>query len=298
MKQIIELTKRNCRIYIRDKGAVFSSLLTMMIVIALMLVFLGDMNINSIADGFFGENAPDSIRENVKSYVFWWTVAGVLSVNSLMVVLTVLAPMIADTENGIIQSFYTSPTARWKITAGYIAAAWICSSVFSAAAMLGGIVIGAVKGYEIPLGNAVLAVLYSCVNAFMYSGLMYRIAVFAKSTSAYSGIGTTVGTLCGFLGAIYIPAGTLPESVLSVLKCLPVLHGTALIRQALTSDAQSVLFDGMPAAYPEKLDDIMGVRLSFGENILSSQTELAILLICGIIFLVAGAVILKRKTDR
>lgn len=298
MKQIIQLTKRNCKIYLRNKGAVFSSMLTMIIVIALMLVFLGDMNVNSIVSGFFGDNAPDEARANAEAYVFWWTVAGVLSVNSLMVVLTVLSPMIADTENGIIQSFYTSPVARWKISAGYVTSAWICSSVFAIITMIGAIVIATVKGLDIALKDAVISVLYASANAFMYSGILYLIAVLIKSTSAYSGLSTTIGTLCGFLGGIYLPTGSLPDGVLSVLKCLPVLHGTALIRQTLTAGAQKTLFSGMSAEFSDKLEDIMGVKISFGEHILNSNTELAILMICGIIFLSAGAVILRRKTDR
>lgn len=263
-----------------------------------MLIFLGDMNVSGIIKGFFDNNAPDEVRKATEAYVFWWTVAGVLSVNSLMVVLTVLSPMIADTENGTIQSFYTSPAARWKISAGYVTAAWICSSVFAIATMLGAIVIANVKGFDVTLKDSVISVLYASVNAFMYAGMMYLIAVFTKSTSAYSGLGTTIGTLCGFLGGIYLPTGSLPEGVLSVLKCLPVLHGTALIRQSLTDEAQKTLFSGMPVKFTEELEDAMGVKISFGEHILNSQTELAILLICGIIFLGAGAVILKRKTDR
>ncbi|MBO5164143.1 MAG: ABC transporter permease [Ruminococcus sp.] len=298
MKQIVQLTKRNCMIYIRNKGAVFSSMLTMMIVIALMLIFLGDMNVNGIVSGFFGNDAPDEVRRNAESYVFWWTVAGVLSVNSLMVVLTVLTPMIADSENGIIQSFYTSPIKRWKISAGYVTSAWVCSSAFAVLTMLGAVIIAAVKGFDITFKDVVISVLYASANAFMYAGMMYLIAVLTKSLSAYSGLGTTIGTLCGFLGGIYLPAGSLPDGVLSVLKCLPVLHGTALIRQPLTDAPQSTLFFGLPAEFSEELEDVMGVRISFGEHILNSQTELAILFISGIIFLGVGAVVLKRKTDR
>lgn len=298
MKQVTELTKRNCRLYLRNRGAVFSSMLTMIIVIAVMLIFLGDMNVSGITSGFFGDNVTDEMTKNAENYVFWWTVAGVLSVNSLMVVLTVLSPMIADTENGIIQSFYTSPVSRWKISAGYVSAAWICSSAFAAAAMLGAVIIAAITGFDITFKDIILSILYASANAFMYAGMLYLIAVFIKNTNAYSGFGTTIGTLCGFLGGIYLPAGSLPEGVLSVLKCLPVLHGTALIRQSLTNEAQNILLSGKSEEYFEALENEMGVKIAFGDLVLNSQTELAILLICGIIFLGVGAVILKRKTDR
>ncbi len=44
MKKFINLTKRNCLIFLRDRGAVFFSLLAMLIVLMLMGVFLGNMN--------------------------------------------------------------------------------------------------------------------------------------------------------------------------------------------------------------------------------------------------------------
>ncbi len=298
MKQVIELTKRNCILYLRNRSAVFSSMLTMIIVIAVMLVFLGDMNVSAITSSFFGDNVNDEMTKNAENYVFWWTVAGVLSVNSLMVVLTVLSPMIADTENGIIHSFYTSPVSRWKISAGYVLAAWICSSAFAVVTMLGAVIIAAITGFDITFKDIAMSVLYASANAFMYAGMLYLIAVFIKNTNAYSGFGTTIGTLCGFMGGIYLPAGSLPDGVLSVLKCLPVLHGTALIRQSLTNEAQNTLLSGMSEEYFEALENEMGVKIAFGDFVLNSQTELAILLICGIIFLSVGAVILKRKTDR
>ena len=44
MKKFLSLTRRNCLIFLRDRGAVFFSLLSMLIVLMLMGVFLGNMN--------------------------------------------------------------------------------------------------------------------------------------------------------------------------------------------------------------------------------------------------------------
>ena len=44
MKEILYLTKRNSLIYMRDKKAVFFSVLSMLIVLGLMVIFLGSMN--------------------------------------------------------------------------------------------------------------------------------------------------------------------------------------------------------------------------------------------------------------
>ena len=50
MLKFAELTKRNLKIYFRDTGALFFSLLSMLIVILLMAFFLGDMNVDSVTN--------------------------------------------------------------------------------------------------------------------------------------------------------------------------------------------------------------------------------------------------------
>ena len=50
MNQYINLTKRNCMVFLRDRGAVFFSMLTMLIVLMLMGIFLGNMNEESIVN--------------------------------------------------------------------------------------------------------------------------------------------------------------------------------------------------------------------------------------------------------
>ena len=50
MEQFFILTKRNLDVYLRDKGAVFFSFLSALIVIGLMVFFLGDMNIEATAE--------------------------------------------------------------------------------------------------------------------------------------------------------------------------------------------------------------------------------------------------------
>lgn len=50
MRKYISLTKRNCLVFIRDRGAVFFSLLSMLIVLMLQGLFLGEMNVNEVTD--------------------------------------------------------------------------------------------------------------------------------------------------------------------------------------------------------------------------------------------------------
>lgn len=48
MNKIFYLTRRNCLIYLRDKSAVFFSIMSTLIALGLMVVFLGKMNSENV----------------------------------------------------------------------------------------------------------------------------------------------------------------------------------------------------------------------------------------------------------
>lgn len=50
MREILYLTKRNSLVYLRDRKAVFFSVLSMLIVLGLMVIFLGSMNSRDLVD--------------------------------------------------------------------------------------------------------------------------------------------------------------------------------------------------------------------------------------------------------
>jgi len=129
--QLYELVKRNIRIYFRDKGAVFFSLLSMLIIIALMLFFLGDMYAKSImsALGELPNRDAAADEANAVIYVLQWMAAGIVSINAVTVTLAVYSAMIKDRSEGRLSSIYTAPVSRLTIAGSYIIAAWICSVI-------------------------------------------------------------------------------------------------------------------------------------------------------------------------
>ena len=50
MSGMLNLSKRNIKMYLRDYASVFFSVLSMLIVLALMVIFLGKMNCENVVD--------------------------------------------------------------------------------------------------------------------------------------------------------------------------------------------------------------------------------------------------------
>lgn len=303
MEQFFAFTGRNLKIYFRDKGAVFFSLLSMIIVICLMLFFLGDMNIENITDllGQFPGRDAAADKKNAELLILSWTCAGIISINAVTVTLAVHSAVIKDRVSGRLNSIYTSPVSRGIIAAGYMAAAWIASVCVCVITLFVTELYGVIKGLEAFsfLTHAELMGMIM-INSFVYAMFMYLVAMIAKTEGAWSGLGTVIGTLVGFLGGIYIPIGALSDTVGNLMKCTPVIYGTSMFRSVMMQEIMDTTFSGLPDEFIEEYRAAMGIDLEVFGNQIGAAGEWLLLLLCGIIFLAIGVVVLRysRKTDR
>ena len=303
MEQFLSLTARNIKVYLRDRGAVFFSLLSTFIVICLMVFFLGDMNIEAILDLLetFSQKGYEENKKNAELLVLTWTCAGILSINAVTVSLAVYSGMIKDRVNGRLNAIYTAPISRLKITLSYIASAWV-ASVFVCLLTL-----AITEGYSVIKGLEAFTVMEHMklivmimINSFVYAAMMYPLAMIAKTEGAWSGFGTVMGTLVGFLGGIYIPIGSLADGISGLMKCTPVIYGTSMFRTVMTQSILESTFEGVPQNIVDEYSQVMGITLNISDYTLNLRDEWLILLACGIIFLAIGMCMLKyqKKTDR
>ena len=73
-------------VFLRDRGAVFFSLLSMLIVLMLMGVFLGNMNEEHVVyllEEYGGVRDIPLDEAHAKELVQYWTLAGILVVNAV-----------------------------------------------------------------------------------------------------------------------------------------------------------------------------------------------------------------------
>lgn len=300
MKLIFNLTKRNLLVYIRDKALVFFSLLSMLIVLGLMVVFLGQMNVDTVTEmlkEYGGVRDVQKDLDHATYLVSMWTVAGILVVNAITVATTVMGIMIHDQEKNILNSFYVAPVNRLKIALGYIFSTFVITTIICLITLaLAQLYIFIIAGECLGLFSTVKAIGVIALTVFMSSCIMYLVALFVKSESAWSGLATIIGTLVGFVGAIYLPMGSLPESVQNVLKGLPILHATAIMRRICTQDALIKTFYGFPDEFLTEYKEVMGITVTMGEKMAGDIFQLSFIAGCGIIALIIAVIVVRKRT--
>ena len=302
MEELMALTGRHLKVYLRDRSAVFFSLLSAFIIIGLMAFFLGDMNVDAILEvaGSF-TTAGEEFETLANQLVLAWTFAGILSINAVSVSISVYSGMIRDRVTGKLNSIYTAPVSRLKIALSYIMAAWAAAVLICILSLGIMELFGVARGMEpYSLMEHVQIVAMIIGNSFVYAAMMYALAMIAKTEGAWGGFGTVIGTLVGFLGGIYLPIGTLSDGIATMMKCTPIIYGTAAFREVMTKGVLEQTFAGVPEMITKEYQKAMGISLTVGEYTLKMRDEWLILISCGIIFLLVGIGMLKysKKADR
>ncbi|MDR0948798.1 MAG: ABC transporter permease [Lachnospiraceae bacterium] len=296
-KAIFTLVKRNFLLYSRDRAQVLFSILTMLIVIVLTVLFLGKSTYDSLEEILvgFGKTITEETTENMKSVLFLWNIAGILVVNSVTISLTMAGRIVIDQETNKQMSLRVTPLKQWQLAVSYILSSVVVSTVMCLITYGIALGINTLQGGDFPSltthGKVCGLILLNCI---LYSTFMQIIALCVKSAGAWTGFGTIVGTLIGFLGAIYLPMGMLTDSVRLFLKCLPVLHQSALLRDLLTNAPIQTLFKGLDPLVLEEYRKAMGIQINWGEHILPTIVSVAFLFICAMLSLI-GALRIRSK---
>lgn len=118
------MISRNLKIYFRDRTAVFMSLLTVLIIIGLYAIFLG----NNMEE-MFKQASGKTI--GIQELVNTWVIAGILSITPVTVSLAVFSLKVHDEELSIARSFAITPASRWHIVISYIVSGLVASFLLS-----------------------------------------------------------------------------------------------------------------------------------------------------------------------
>jgi len=287
MTVIINLVKRNLKLFFRDRTSVFFSLLAVFIIIGLYVLFLGNM---------MTRNFENLLGSNTRFAIDSWVMAGILSVTSLTATMGAFHIMVEDTTKKILKDFLSAPLKRTQLAVGYIISSFIVGVIMSIAALvLAEIYILAGGGNLLGLMSLLKLLGVMLLSVFAGSAMVFFIVSFFKSSSAFSSASTIIGTLIGFLTGIYIPIGSLPSAVQTAIKIFPISHAAALFRQIMMEVPMSKAFVNAPTQAITGFKQMMGIVFFFGEKELSPLTSILVLIVTGVVFLALTVVNISIK---
>ena len=288
---IAALTKRHMQVFFRDKGAVFFSLLSPLIIFLLFFLFLGASQLTSLKDSL-----PHVDDDKLSLFLNSWVYAGIVMTTTITTGLAALGVFVADRESRRFTDFAVSPVPRWKIVTSYLLATASIATIITTIVYLAAQIYLITQGAPVPTPElAMQTVGKYLLTAFSFTALSSLVVTFIKSNAAFTSLNVIVGTGIGFLGGIYVPLGIMSVSVANVLNALPFAQAAVLLREPFVAVPLERIGEGQPAQVVERLTETYGLQAIIDGHVLSSSTIAVLLAIIGIVALTLATVQISRK---
>ncbi len=265
MKTVAIMTKRNIKLFFRDKGMFFTSLITPAILLILYATFLGnvyrDSFVSSLPEGFMlSEKLIDGL-------VGAQLVSSILAVSCITVAFCSNFLMVQDKANNTLKDLTIAPVKSWMLSISYYVAS-IASTLlicYTAAALC--FVYTAIVGWYMSALDLILLLLDVLLLVLFGTALSSVINFFLSSQGQISAVGSIVSSCYGFICGAYMPISSFGEGLRTVISFLPGTYATSLVRNhAMRGTLAEMANEGVPGAVIEAMKDTLDCNLYFFEK--------------------------------
>lgn len=258
-RSLFNLVLRSLKIFLSDKTGVFFSLLAPLIVLILYLLFLKDIQLDSIRSMFVGVPVDEELLENIVNN---WMLAGVVSVACVTVSFSAQELLVKDCETGVIADIKASPVARSVIDASYFVSNFAITLCICGVVLAVSLVYVAISGWTLSFGDVAGAVGLLVMSALSASLITGFIARFVKTSSQHGALVGIVSAAIGFLMGAYMPISVFPKAVQYVTLFVPGTYSAALYRELFMRGAIDELGE-LSTEAAQAIEDAYTLRLDF-----------------------------------
>ena len=260
MSTFIISVKRNCKLFFKDKGLFFTSLITPLILLVLYATFLS----NVYADAFnaifdeFGANVSDKALNGL---VGGQLMSSLLAVSCVTVSFCSNMLMVQDKISGAHKDLLMTPVKRSQLALSYYVSTTISTLIICFLALGASLIYVAISGWYLSFADVLLLILDVLVLTTFGTALSSVINHFLSSQGQISAVGSIVSSCYGFICGAYMPLSSFGSGLRNVVMFLPGTYGTALLRNHSLNGVMNELSKTLPA------DAITGLKDSIDCNI-------------------------------
>ena len=268
MTALFSMIKRNCKVFFKDKGMFFTSLITPIILLVLYATFLKNVYVDS-----FSSSIPDGV--NVDDKIINGMVGGVL-ISSLLAVVCVTVSyctnviLVRDKVSGARRDFLMTPVKKSIMGLSYFIASAISTLIIAFVTLTIGLIYIACMGWFLSVGDVFLIILDVIILSLFGTAISSIINYFLNTNGQVSAVGTIVSAGYGFVCGAYMPISSFGKGLQSVLSFLPGTYGTSLIRnQFINGVCDEMSNQGFPKEVIKGIKDSIDCNLYFFDNSVS-----------------------------
>ena len=277
MTGLCALIRRNVKLYFKDKGMFFTSLITPAILLVLYATFLGNVYRDSFVSAM---PATVSLPEKlINATVGGQLVSSLLAVSCVTVTFCCNMLMVQDKVTGARRDLSMTPVRPATLALGYYLATLVSSVLVCLIASGVCLAYLAQTGWYMSAGDVLKMLLDALLLVLFGSALSSVINFFLSSQGQISAVGTVVSSGYGFICGAYMPISNFSAGLQKALSFLPGTYGTSLLRNhALAGVFREMERLGLPAGLLKGVRDSIDCNLSFFSSPVSESGMYAIML--------------------
>ncbi len=295
MRTFFQMVKRNIKIFFKDKGVLFTSLITPIILLVLYATFLAKVYkssfMSSLPEGF--EVSEKLINGMVSGELF----SSLLAVSCVTVAFCANMIMVTDKVTGARKDMLVSPVKKSVLAGSYYVGTLATTIIVSLVAMVASLIYVAITGWFLSFGDCMLLLVDIILLTMFGTALSSLINMFLHSQGQISAVGTIVSAGYGFICGAYMPISQFSDGLQKVIMFLPGTYGTSLLRNhALHGVFAEMSNSNFPPEVVEAVKDSVDCNLYFFDTKVSIGAMYAVLTIS--VAVIIGAYILLNGLNK
>lgn len=229
MKTFSTCIKRNTKMFFKDKGLFFTSLITPLILLVLYATFLSNVYESTFVAIFdsFGVKIQDKLMNGLVSGQL---MSSLLAVSCVTVSFCSNMLMVQDKVSGATKDFLISPIKKSSLALSYYVATTVSTLIICLIALTASLVYVGITGWYLTFTDVLLLLLDIFILTTFGTALSSVINFFLSSQGHISAVGSIVSSCYGFICGAYMPLSNMGEGLRNAIMFLPGTYGTALLR--------------------------------------------------------------------
>ncbi|MBO4982585.1 MAG: ABC transporter permease [Clostridia bacterium] len=291
MKTLVIMLKRNIKLFFKDKGMFFTSLITPAILLVLYATFLAkvykDAFVSSLPVGFVLDEGI------MNGLVGGQLISSLLAVSCITVAFCSNFLMVQDKANGTIKDLRIAPVKSSILSVSYYIASFTSTLIICLIATVICLAYIGIIGWYMSFVDVLLLVLDVVILSLFGTALSSVINYFLSTQGQISAVGSIVSSCYGFICGAYMPISSFATGLQKVISFLPGTYGTALVRNhAMNGVLKEMEKEGVPSQVVESIKDSIDCNIYFFDNKVDISS-MYIILVVTVALLVGGYIALN-----
>ena len=295
MKTAKALIRRNIKLFFKDKGLFFTSLVTPLILLVLYTTFLG----NVYRDSFLlamPEFMQNSVSDIIDGCVGGQLISSLLAVSCITVAFCSNMLMVQDKVSGAYNDISVTPVKHTVVAVSYYAATFLATLIINLVALIAGLIYVAAIGWYLTVSDVLFLILDILLAVLFGTALSSLIGFFLSSQGQISAVGSIISSCYGFICGAYMPISQFSEGLQTVISFLPGTYATSLFRNHAMGGALDALTEkGIPVDAITELRNVVDCNIYFFDTKVSIGAMFGIIALTIAVIMTAYVLLNKFK---